>query len=143
MKKFLFFISLIIGTCSCKSQETTPLNELFVNKYISDFKDELNLFNNEIYIYGEGKDFYSNSILVNFLDLEEIKELVSIKGKFRLIEMSEINVSNEYLKVTFDILIALENEEADFAGSDNTFITYCARFDCNSKKYIITLCKDD
>ena len=143
MKSSILILTLIIGVSNCKSQSNQSINKLFINQFITDNKKDLIVFAKDtLYIYGEGLNYKENDIYVNFLEFKEIKDKVAKNGKFNLIEMSEIFVNNNLFKIEFNFLIALKDEEVDFATSHNTSLIYCMKFNCKKNIFEVYECEN-
>jgi hypothetical protein len=141
MKNLISILVLVLSFSNCKSQNIKPINSLFIDKFIDDNKNS-NLFHKDtLYIYGRGVNYKSYNIYVKFLEFNDIKNKVENQGNFNLIEISEVFVKKDILMIEFSFLIALKDENVDFATSHDTNLTYCMKLNSNTKEFSVVDCE--
>lgn len=144
MKELMLVFFVMMSSSSCNSQSNIPINNVFINEFIVDNKEDIRYFKNDtLNIYGKGTDYRNGKIYVNFLNFNEVKDRVEKRGEFNLIEMSEIKLTNNLLKVEFMFLTALSEENEDFSISDNTNSFYCIKYSSRENKFTAFWCGND
>lgn len=144
MKELMLVFFVMMTISSCQSQSNIPINNVLINEFIADNKEDVRYFKKDtLYVYGKGTDYRNDKIYVNFLNFNEVKNKVANKGKFNLIEISEIKLTHNLLKVEFIFLTALSEENEDFSVSDNTNSFYCIEYSSRENRFTAFWCGND
>lgn len=135
-------LPIFLSLNSCKAQENKKLDTFIITEFVKNNVTNINLIKEKkLYVLGYGYSFFVNDIEVTYLSLKKVKDKVQREGEFNMVSMEDIYIDVGLLKTSFKFLTAKKNGKTDFITQDKFNETYCVKYECEKKTYVIKKCR--